>query len=1111
MKISKKDILELLILLLLGFTPLLWFHGNEVILGHDAGLPLSPVLHFLDRLHVWTDRYGFGYDQSLFLPGFFIHGIEAIVFFFFHSLQMEQKITFIFWFVLPGITMYYFANKIAKKYDLQFFALPSAIFYMFNHFLLQGWFIAERTKFSLYAALPLLLAFLFDWQDKQRSTSKSAIFIAITFFFLNGEGSLPLFGGILMSLFTFVIFYFLPGFSVKKIFHLIGLIGLTVIASVLLNAYWLFSYLHYISHSFLSEVAQAGGLNGILGWLNYVSADSSLINLLRLQGIPEWYQNPLHPYANTFLGNPILIAISCLIPVLAFLPLLVVKGKVRRFVIFFSFLAIFSIIFAAGSHPPFGTFYILLVNFLPGFIAFRTPFYKFSPAVWFSYALLISFSINYFLERFRIQKVTKYLLLGAFCTGIILYSYPLLTGSFFNYVVGQRSNKVSVPSYVFDFAKWSDATSRSDIRTLVLPRPNIGNNIEAYTWGYWSPSPLTTLLTNAPIVNPTGLLPGQEYALVENVYDMMKNNTPGWKNYAKSLGIQSFLLRNDFAWNLKESPTDSPQDYTSALKSDELTKIKTFGEWDVYDFKDQDTAVRIQSSNSLSYIVGTPKDMDLIAQVPNFNGAEPYYIAGDPKKKNLDILQFADSIYIKPVCIHCNLQNSIINLGAYVPLITRSSRFYKVISKLKKPSAVSISDVAYDSLRNLLEFQKVIDEGKNISITLPSLQEYLVSLNILDKALHNFTQHISQENNSILLDIQNVLRNEKIVLVQKNDQIKDPELLNFYVQIYQKLGSIKVFVDSAVWTTSDEIHKRFFIESPMSESYAMLVRPDDIAQQGQKVSFVLDDTKYQVNPKQVENNLLFLGQYPLKKGIHKLDLEEPAVNLYTGPQDFNVSFSPEGSCFFSDKLTGNKNQIVRVSFQHKKISGMRQFTVLITKDNQQINSLNIQGDQLRSNASMQNYLSDYAFNEDGESFYFAICAGPSADTEEAQTDLELQNLNIRKLYSPDILFYTASNQNSQATIPYIKQSAYNYEFNGNNANNKQKILIFKETYSDNWRLNNKSSDFMVNGFATAWISNNGDKKSIIIYVTQNLVIVGFIVTTVAIMGSIVLVLFLNKK
>ena len=282
----KKFIFEIIILIFIGLVPLLWFQKDNIILGHDAGLTLSPISHFQDRLNSWTERFGFGNDQSYAIPGFFIHGLEAFVSWIGFSIQEVQKITFVFWFLLPGFTMYYFSSRLEKKLKLHYFALPVSIFYIFNHFLLQGWFVAERTKFSLYAALPLLLAFLFDWKEKGQ-TFKTALLLSLTFFFLNGMASLPLFGGVIVTLLVFLIFYFLENFSIKGLVRLISLFLLIGILSFLLQAYWLLPYGYYVSHSYSDAVTFFGGTAGIQEWIRYISENSSFLNLFRLQGVPE--------------------------------------------------------------------------------------------------------------------------------------------------------------------------------------------------------------------------------------------------------------------------------------------------------------------------------------------------------------------------------------------------------------------------------------------------------------------------------------------------------------------------------------------------------------------------------------------------------------------------------------------------------------------------------------------------------------------------------------------------------------------------------------------------------------------------------------------------------
>ena len=72
--------IEILLLLIVGLAPLLWYKSGYIGLGHDMGFPLAPVEHFLDRLYTWTDRLGpFGSNSVQVLPGVFIHGLEAFL------------------------------------------------------------------------------------------------------------------------------------------------------------------------------------------------------------------------------------------------------------------------------------------------------------------------------------------------------------------------------------------------------------------------------------------------------------------------------------------------------------------------------------------------------------------------------------------------------------------------------------------------------------------------------------------------------------------------------------------------------------------------------------------------------------------------------------------------------------------------------------------------------------------------------------------------------------------------------------------------------------------------------------------------------------------------
>ena len=129
---------EILIILFLGLTPLLWYKDpNSLALGHDMGFPIDPISFFKDRTFLWTDRVGLGWDQTLGSAAILIHGFEAAVASLGVPIFLVQKVVFIFWFVLPGLAMYYFVSTIHREKDQWFIRLAGSLFYMFNHFLLH--------------------------------------------------------------------------------------------------------------------------------------------------------------------------------------------------------------------------------------------------------------------------------------------------------------------------------------------------------------------------------------------------------------------------------------------------------------------------------------------------------------------------------------------------------------------------------------------------------------------------------------------------------------------------------------------------------------------------------------------------------------------------------------------------------------------------------------------------------------------------------------------------------------------------------------------------------------------------------------------------------------
>src|SRR3989344_6113655 len=133
---NKLKFVEIAFIFLLGLIPLLWFKKGYLAAGHDMSYPLAPIDYWLDRLYVWTNMAGsFGSNQTDAIPGIFIHGLQAFFYFLTSNLQLAQKLDFIFWFVLPGITMYILLKSLHPKKDEFLIRISGTLFYMLNHYL----------------------------------------------------------------------------------------------------------------------------------------------------------------------------------------------------------------------------------------------------------------------------------------------------------------------------------------------------------------------------------------------------------------------------------------------------------------------------------------------------------------------------------------------------------------------------------------------------------------------------------------------------------------------------------------------------------------------------------------------------------------------------------------------------------------------------------------------------------------------------------------------------------------------------------------------------------------------------------------------------------------
>lgn len=563
--------IEYIIILLLSFPPLLWFKNGYVLLGHDSGFRLDYLSQFINVFYSWDPKVNFGTDWSQF-KGFLVTQFPEITFSWLtHSFRFGEILSLVFWFAVMGVGMLMFLRALFPGKKYLFFRIFSSIFYMYNYFILDGWTIGERAKFSLYAALPLGLLLIYNALTRDKSKLLNGILFGLLYFFLNGGGVPPLYGATVV-VFGLAFIYFARG---KPWSRIIGTLFAFTVPFLLLNAYYIIPNIFLLRGTYGQALAGQGGINGLILWERVVSSHASLFNLLRLQGVPTLYDNPARPFTQVLLTNPIFIAasfipiVSILIGLIAFRP----KNPVLRFLLW---LLPFGLVATMGTHPPTGIVYELAMKKIPGFVMFRSSFYKFAPAFWFPMIVLTGYFLNEFLLRFVTHKRGQVFIGISLLAGLLIYHYPFFTTQTFNLSNG-FSTRVRIPLYLTDISGEIKKYVSEDDAVLVMPKmreisPDLP--VDMYTWHFFS---LDIFPRNA--INRRFVANDSRDPMVGRLYDALyAGNDTSFLKLSELLHINYILWRRDAITSV-----ESVQIAKTFLMTDpHIKKVFTSGPWELY-------------------------------------------------------------------------------------------------------------------------------------------------------------------------------------------------------------------------------------------------------------------------------------------------------------------------------------------------------------------------------------------------------------------------------------------------------------------------------------------------------------------------------------------------
>jgi hypothetical protein len=620
-KSQKITLIEIAILFVAGFFPLLWFReGNILAFGDDFPLYLNAHKVFAAGPYLWsTDYLGYATPAPAYLLYQYLGAFLSTIGLSLSSIQITMKV---FLFLVAGLSMFYLTKKIYPQHRLA--AFIAGFFYLFNFFVLLD--VNNVGFIWTYAFLPLLLGLFFTaitatYQKDKKAANKHIIYFALVSVVVFSFASInPANVALLLIGLAVFAFYFVFKYRKQMRPFLLSL-GKIVGATFPINLWWLIPVLG--SFIFSSSQTLNSQIN-IQSW-DWTQNRSSFLNLFWLNGYWDW-KPEYYPYAN-FYSNPIL-AILVFVPFTVAGVALLFKSNKSRFNAYIMAIILCFLFLAKGLHDPFRAQNLFLYNTVPFMSIFREPVSKFTLLLMPFLALLVGYGSENIanlkfhfslqpLNRKSPQLPTRYkkrinfhhskILVLALITIIFLVSvYPLIYNTTkITIEADSFSSSIQIPSYWYQATDWINK-QQGNWRVLITPLDDFYQM--PYKWGkdssYYGTDQLIDRLIEKPIVstdvlNSYVVNPQTASTLQELNYAMRYGRANEFRDLLDLLNIKYILQRNDVISNLPGRTTLPDGVLTSenagAIMSPELMKdfferqsylhlAKTFGDLDIYEF-----------------------------------------------------------------------------------------------------------------------------------------------------------------------------------------------------------------------------------------------------------------------------------------------------------------------------------------------------------------------------------------------------------------------------------------------------------------------------------------------------------------------------------------------
>jgi hypothetical protein len=590
------------ILCVVGLAPALWFQEGSLLISEDLNVPKTFEI---------LDRYFYAWDDSINLGVAPFDYFQAIFFFFFQtlisaldfSLQTTQKLLFIFWFAAPGLSFYYFLRAFLPTHILQNGALAGSLFYMTTTALIPIWQGFNIANLTGYTFGPILLTLFFLMMDGRLSYFKGAALFGLMSFLASPLGvnspfllvfSIPF---MLYSFFKIIIP--LKDKEYKSALIILAKASGFAFIFVLVNTFWiipLFNAVFTTSPENISPFTHQSATE----WLSGISQRTSILNVIRQQGIWTWTNgygvgsafDLYDAYSVKFLENPFFIIISFLFPIFVFFAAFI-RPRIDK-AGFFSVLALISIIGGAGAHLPTGALYLFLFKTVPFLWMVRSPWYKFSFLTTLSFGVLLTITLGYIASQVHKSGtksgISKILLSNLQYIAIIfllIYASPLLRGEMFPSTEVRKvlpTNHLKIPEYAWSSAEFM---KKENLTGRVLSLPHFTHS-HGNKWGFYGFKSIFYQISKINILeqSPPNLI-------INGLYKAFnKRDAEKFLKLAQLLGVNHILYEDDAINKIApDAVFDHEENRKFLLSVNGIDVVKKFGKWTLYKIQPSDNSL----------------------------------------------------------------------------------------------------------------------------------------------------------------------------------------------------------------------------------------------------------------------------------------------------------------------------------------------------------------------------------------------------------------------------------------------------------------------------------------------------------------------------------------